>query len=312
MLRFFQRIPRIGMELTQTAVRLAVVRAERGEAYFGLHSAELPPEIMPDEYYSAGIGDSRVLAETVQRCMAGLGVRAPARMSIGLPDGLFRIQIMDFDAIPLRRTEQERLIRWRIQKQAAFDLSDSLLRFQVIRRRDGRFTAVVCVVRRVVIEQCESVICSLGAEPWEIAPSSFHTSNLYAFYAAARSSVYALSVVSASSLATIVIDQGAPTFYRYKELKRMGGQDVGNRFIKEIDDSLHFFTHRDRYRSRTPDIGRLFLAGERAVIGGLADEIARMLPLDTEVVSPGVVVSHDAPGDILPDFSAAIGAGVVL
>lgn len=312
MLRFFQRIPRIGLELTQTAVRLAVVLADRGHAFFGMQSADLPPGVMPEEYSSACIGDNNALAEAVWTCMDSLGVRTPARISIGLPDGLFRIQILDFDEMPSRRTEQEQLIRWRIEKQSAFDISDALLRFQVMRRLEKGFTVIACAVKRALIEQCETVVRSLGAEPWEIAPSSFHTSNLYASYAGARFSVYALSIVSRSSLATIVIDQGMPAFYRYKELKRLGGQDFGSRLIREIDDSIHFYTHCDRSQSHIPNIDRLFLAGEQVVLSGLANELAHRLPFETEALLPSAVVSVRATKDILPDFSAAIGAGMVL
>ena len=123
----------------------------------------------------------------------------------------------------------------------------------------------------------------------------------------------ALAHVADESFTTIVTEAGGARFYRYKELKR-GGGEIKAKFVREIEDSLHFYTHMDR--AQISEVERLYLAGESATTYELADELRTATSLDVEVLSPSTVLTEanrETPSSALPiSMAAALGAGSAL
>ncbi len=74
--------------------------------------------------------------------------------------------------------------------------------------------------------------------------------------------------------------------------------------MREIDDSLHFFTHMDHLQQ--PEIQYLYLTGE-SIVSELAEGLRTMTSLNIEVLSPAVA-ALSAEG-IGPEMAATLGAG---
>jgi hypothetical protein len=152
------------------------------------------------------------------------------------------------------------------------------------------------------------VLISLGLEPWSIGLSSFSILNFYSLYMTNRSPVSALAYVADDSFTTIVTEGGGVRFYRFKELKRGNADDIRARILREIEDSLHFYTHIDR--AQQTEIDRLYLAGEPDVRDDLAGELRTMTSLDVEILRPAAVLP--SVGGAGPEMAAALGAGGTL
>ena len=197
------------------------------------------------------------------------------------------------------------MIRWRLEKAAAFDITDTVLRYQVLRRQDKGMTVLACVSKRAVIAQYESILLGMGIEPWSVGLSSFYALNLYSSFIAGKSAVSALAHITDDSFATIITEAGGARFYRYKEIKRGGAEEIKTRFIREIDDSLHFYAHMDR--AQQSEVKGLYLTGEPAILGNLAEGLKSLTSLDVAVLSPDVVIPS-AQG-IGAEMAAALGAG---
>lgn len=296
------------MEITASAVRVAVVSG-RGEDLAALFtkSINLPAGVVSEVYSSPNIIDLEQASAVLRECLEGApsGIR---RAALSLPDRVFRVLTLEFDELPGKAEERERLIRWRLEKGASVDISDSVLRYQVLGRKDKGFTVLSCFAKQAVISQYESLLIALGLEPWAVGPSSFHTQNLYASYLTGKSEVSALAHVAEDSFATIVRETSGARFYRFKDVKRGGADAVRGRLMREIDDSLHFYSHMDR--SQQSEVRDLYLSCESVMAADLAAGLRTMTSLNVEVLAPALVINSFE--NIEPEFAAALGAGSFL
>ncbi len=311
MLRFFARKPCLGVEITTSAVQLAAVTGSRPNISVEYaKTADLPSGMMTCSYASPNIGDVTSLVQVLRECLSG----SPGdyrRAALSLPDSVFRVQTLEFDELPPKPTDRERLIRWRLEKTAAFDLAETVLRYQILRRQENGFTVLACVAKHAVIAQYESVLIELGLEPWSVGVSSFHILNLYSPIISKRSPIFALARLTEDSFATVVAEAGGTRFYRYKEVKRGSAEEIKARFVQEIADSLHFYMHMDR--TQTSQVRHLYLTGDSNMPYDLADELGIATSLSVEVLCPADAVTKDdlsrSPSAWLVAMAAALGAG---
>jgi Tfp pilus assembly PilM family ATPase len=305
MLRILARKPRLGIEITSAAVRVAVVSGFGSNlSVVFTKTVDVPEGVVSEAYASPNILDTVRLSAVLQESLDGVpsGI---SRMGLSLSDGVFRVQTVEFDELPDKSRDQQRLIHWRLEKGAAFDIADTVLRYQVLRRQDKGCTVLSCVAKQAVIAQYESFFIERGLEPWSVGPSSFYAFNFYSSYLAKKSTVSALTHLSRDSFATIIMEPNGVRFYRYKDVKRGSAEDTRAKLVREIDDSLHFYAHMDR--SQQSEIRDLYLTGESDVAAGLAETLRTMTSLNVEMLSPaGAVLSGGNAG---PEMTAALGAG---
>ncbi len=276
-------------------------------------TADLPSGIVTGTYAVPNIGDESAVVNVLRDCLSCFP-RPCRRAALSLPDQVFRVQTIEFDSLPPRTADRDRLVRWRLEKTAAFDLADTVLRYQVMRYKEG-FAVLACVAKRAVIEQYESVLRQLGLETWSVGLSSFHILNFYFPFLSRKSPSFAFAHLTDDSFTTVVTDAGGARFYRFKDMKRAGNGDMKGRFVREIEDSLHFyFTHRDR--AETSEVRSLYLTGASALPRDIAEGISIDIPLHVEVLTPNTVIPPKAEGrpapDLPPAVTAALGAGSVL
>ncbi len=311
MLRFFSGRPRLGIEITSSTVRLAALSG-RGPNLSVLYAktTDLPSGMVTGSYATPNIQDVKGLADVLRESLAGASQRF-RRTALSLPDGVFRVQTLEFDQLPGKLADRERFIRWRLEKAAAFDLSDTVLRHQVLRRQEKGFTVLACVAKQAVIAQYETVLRELGLEPWSVGLSSFFILNLFSPLIAKKSPVFALAHLMDDSFTTMVTEAGGTRFYRYKEVKRGNVAEIKARYMREIEDSLHFYTHMDR--TQTSEVRHLYLTGESTLPYDLAEGLSTATSLNVEVLSPADLVGQNSAGGAssawLVAMAAPLGAG---
>jgi Tfp pilus assembly PilM family ATPase len=305
MFSFFQRGPAFGIEIMAQHVRTALAFPGGVDKNPIVGSADLPAGAAADTYSCANL-DGAAISRGLLESLSSANGRKGGRTGLCLPDAVFRIQSLDFDELPSRASDQERLIRWRLEKTAAFDLADTVLQLQVLRRSPG-VTVLACIAKRTLIEQYEAVLGRLGFEVWRITPSSFAVANFYAKALERRSGTYALTHISGDSLATLVMEEGGVGFYRFREIKRSAAGEISGRVARDISDSLHFYAHRDR--TRQPDLRHLYLSGDNGLCEALVGELGSEPSLEVHLLSPGTVLTGASAGQ---EFSAALGAGYTL
>jgi Tfp pilus assembly PilM family ATPase len=317
MLRFLAKKPALGLEITSTAMRLAAISGKGAEAsVIGTARAVVPPGMVNESYGMPNLDSTDELSRLLRDCLIGLGRPDIRRVALSLPDSVFRVQTLEFDTLPGKAADRERLIRWRLEKTAAFDAAETALRYEVLRGQDRGLTVLVCVAKQNVLSQYEAVLAVLGLEPWSIGLSSLSTLNFYATYLTKKSPVAVLAHVTDDAFATVIVENGGVRFYRHKEIKDrrsrvradapsgQGGNECRTRIIREIEDSIHFYSHMDR--THAAEIGHLFVAGDASACTGLAEALHDRMAVTVELLSPAVVLSR---GQADPDLAAALGAG---
>ncbi len=275
-----------------------------GLTVFSTKTADLPNDVLNATYALPNIHDAGRFSDVLRGALTGFSAPPACRVALSLPDGVFRVQTLEFDELPGKAVDRERLVRWRLEK-SAFDVSDTVLRYQVLKRRDKGFSVLACAAKSAVISQYESLLAGLGFEPWSVGLSSFHSLNLYSPFISKSSPVFALAHVSEDCCTTIVAEPGGARFYRYKEVKRGSAAEITARLVREIGDSLHFYTHMAA--SQQNGVGRFYLTGAGAALPGLAEGLKEMTSLDVEALSPSIMVS--SLNDAGPELAAALGAG---
>ncbi len=314
MLKYFTKRRGLGIEILPGAVRLAAVRGSGARAsVIYTKTAELPAGMVTDGFGYPNISDqqglSAILAETL-RDPAFSGIK---KAGLSLPDGIFRVQSLEFDDLPGKRSEIERLVRWRLEKAATFDMTGASLRFQVFRRQDKRFSVLACAARQDVLSEYENLILGLGLEPWAVGISSLNTLNFYFPHLRNNESV-AFAYVSDNYLAVAISEYDCPRFYRFKEIKKGASEDVQDRLVRELDDSIHFYMHMDR--AQPSGISHLCLAGDYAGLNSFAENFKATTPLQLDVLSPASAplnVDARRKGEMpAPEMAAALGAGVAI
>lgn len=312
MFGFHSRKPRLGLDILSSEMRLAVIAGKGGDAAVVSHAtAQLPAGVLNESYGTMNITDpagfSGVLKDLVRRAAP----RNAVRTAVSLPDALFRLQTFEFDDLPAGASERERLIRWRFEKLAAFDTADTVLRYQVLPREGKSVLLLSCFAKREVVRQYEDLLAGLGLEPWHIGPSSLSLLHFYFPVMSRRSSAYALAAVSRNAFASLVIEQGGVRFYRYKEVRGGRPEDVRDRLIRELDDSLHFYMHAGR--SQDSAIDRLYLSGDRETVEMIVPSLTNSISLPVEVLTPSDVLpslgNGGRSGDHPESMASALGAG---
>jgi Tfp pilus assembly PilM family ATPase len=306
MLSFFSK-PGVGIEITARAARMCAL-SRSGARSSVLASATVPfnAGVVNEHFGQLNIADPDALSVLLHAGLPELQTVHGRRVGLSLADGVFRVQNLDFDELPSGVEDRDRLIRWRIEKAAAFDATDTLIRYQVSPRAEKGFSVLACIAKQGVVVQYEDLVGGLGLEVWNIGLASFHALNFYAPALAARNiGNYAFVWITEASYSTIIMERGGPRFYRFREIKGGAGENSAGRIMREIDDSLHFYTHRDRQQSA--EILHLALAGDAAAVGALAEPLREAASLDVEVLLPSAVLPQ-AGGDT-GAMAPAFGAG---
>ncbi len=293
MLRFFPR-PSLGIEITsRSAVCGSVVRNKGALSLLDARTVALPPGMVIDGFNQPPVRDFDGLLALLRPMLQELGPKASRRTGLSLPDGLFRVQLLDLDDLPASGADRERLIRWRLEKTSAFDAAGTVLRYQAERREDRGYAITACVARRDVLEQYEELLAELGLDAWTVAPASFHALNARGTELRGRGAgPVALVWVTEAAASTLILENGRLRFYRYREIKPGAPGEGAGRLVRELDDTLHFYTHRDR--QQTAEVSGIFLAGDgpavEALAAGLRDGATYAVELLPQAGAPASVI----------------------
>lgn len=271
MLRKFTR-PSVGLDISSRSASLGAVAGRKGMlSLVAARSVALPPGMVVEGFSSLSVRDPEGLLALLRPALQELGATS-RRAGLSLPDGLFRVQMLEFDDLPSGSADRERLIRWRLEKTSAFDASGTVLRYQAVPQEDRKYSVLACVAKSDVLAQYEDVLAGLGLDLWTLGPASFHALNVHAPEIGSRSiQQYALVWVTEGAYSTLVVEGEGLRFYRYREIKPGAPGDVADRLVRELDDTLHFYTHRDR--QQTAGVRDIFLAGDGAAVEAFAERL---------------------------------------
>jgi Tfp pilus assembly PilM family ATPase len=303
----FSPTPCIGVEITSRSLKFGVVTSKGNRQ--GSNSAKtmsLPPGMVVESFSSPNVKDPEGFAVLLRDGLAEFDSLRTRRVGLSIADSAFRVQSLDFDELPDRTADRDRLVRWRIEKVAAFDPANTVLRYQALPRPGrGGYSVLASMAKSEVLAQYEDLAATAGYDPWSVGPSSFNALNFY--YPSLQSRGipdFAFAWVTENTYTTMVIEHGAPRFYRCKEVRQGTASDAKDRMLRELGDSLHFYMHQDR--QQPCEVGHLFLAGDTSLLPSLAEGLKGSLSLEIDVLTPRAA---QPAAEGLPDSFASVLGG---
>ena len=132
-------------------------------------------------------------------------------MVLVLPDVCVRATLVALDVIPGRASELERLLRWRLEREAFFPMTGTRLTWQVLDPR----TVLTVAIRETVIKQYEEVCEAVGLLAVEVDTATFRLCNLFSNLVPAAEPVAWLSLLD-DGFTLIIFRAGRPALVRTK------------------------------------------------------------------------------------------------
>lgn len=157
------RPPRVACEVAADGV--AAVRRARASLNIEAWSAKSLPEgvVRPGPLADNVLNPGAL--EGVLRELLGQVAIGEKRVAVILPDAVARLWLLPVEKLPEKRAEAAAMLRWRLAREVAFDLEQTLLAYQVFPRAEAGAEVLVAAAQRAFLRQYEERFEALGFEP---------------------------------------------------------------------------------------------------------------------------------------------------
>ena len=236
---------RTGLEIAPDGLRLVCVR-ERGRRREVIEhqSQPLVEGVLAVSPVERNVADEA----SFEQALKGLtGGRTVGPVAVALPDPVARVALFDVAAVPARRDEFDRLVRWHIEKTFAVELGAARLTSQRFRRPDGEPGARVlgAAITETVLGQYEGVLARAGFEARVIDLGVFHRFNLFRariVHSASPDQHFIMLAITAAALTVMIFEGGVPAYLRIKGTRKpLAGADAVARILDEVELSLNAY-----------------------------------------------------------------------
>jgi hypothetical protein len=159
-------LPRTALAISETHLSIVSLRRSRGEFEpRNLGVMRLPAGLLRTSFTEPNISDEASMIEHLTKTATQAGLSRPRSLSVALPSGSVRSQVISLDAVPNSRNETTELIEWKIERSFGQKFGD--LRASYIRLSDfnGRSHWLITAVHSRVLQQYERIFQELR---WQI------------------------------------------------------------------------------------------------------------------------------------------------
>ncbi len=313
----------LGFEVGQRTLRAVLLRKGGGRLRLDWKGEqELPDGALTDSLTEPNINDMQAFADAVRGLARKAGYRGKA-IGVALPDYISRVSILDFEALPGKKTETEQMIRWRLKKVLPFDADLAALRYQYL----GRFATkdkeqhryLAAIIKADILSQYEQAFIQTGLRPVAMETASFAVWNLYHDVVRSQTSAddnVALINVSGGKLTVLVFDGGVLHFLRLKDISKFeqpgqeGGGITANKLLRELNATVTYY----RENFGEAPVSKVFLTGDFGPLEEMADEIRKRTDSEAAILELGQAVQPGRigveAGPALRLYSASCGAAM--
>lgn len=155
-------LPRTALAITETHLSIVTLRRSRGEFEpRNLGVLRLPEGLVEANFSQPNVSNEASLIEQLTRTASQAGINRPRALSLALPAGSARSQVITLDSNPHSRKELEQLLEWKIERafgQKFYDLKTSHSRLSDFH---GRPQWLVTAIHNQVLEQYERIFKQL-------------------------------------------------------------------------------------------------------------------------------------------------------
>lgn len=271
-------------------------RAVAGIARRGLEPGALLPLLarpnMPEPEQVAGAVSA--VAESL-----GIG-KGP--IGLLLPDGAVRVSVLDFEALPADRKDQESLIRWKLKSLLPYPAEEARLSFEVAAKEPEGLQAVAMAVRKSVLAEYESAVDALNGEVSLVLPSS---AALLPLLSEESGEGEMLVNISPTSLSVVVAGDGQVRLWRSQD---MAGKSSAGRLSATVEEAMRTLAAADDHLGLS--VGRVCVCARPGVEQDWMEELGRRLSRPVEDLLPASRLAASKlsyeEGQILSEFGATV------
>lgn len=164
-------LPRTALSISESHLAIVTLRRSRGEFEpRNLGVLRLPAGLIQASFTEPNIQDEAALREHLTKTAAQAGINRPRSLSVALPAGSARSQIISIETIPESRAELTQLIEWKVER--SFGQKSSDLRTSSTRLNDsgGRSHWLITATHLLVLQQYERIFKELRWSAGLIVP----------------------------------------------------------------------------------------------------------------------------------------------
>jgi hypothetical protein len=247
MMVFPFRRPSIGLSIGARTLSLVEIRWGWGPSREGIGLRRCSERALPDGLIRLSAAEPNVsdVPALARELRALLGSERSASVALTLPDLCTRVALLDFEALPPKTADRDRLLRWRFQKDFNMPAADLRLSYQVFRTTPPRVLAVG--VRNNIVGQYERACEEAGLLPITVGVTSPRLFDLcrpamHATMASGASGAGELFFlhVAEDSFSLCAFRNGCPVFLRTKLLHNGGSSDPAT-LAGEVLATLQFY-----------------------------------------------------------------------
>jgi hypothetical protein len=202
----------------------------------------LEPEARAERFFEPGvldpapgrpnIRDAQAVDGAVESLLEELGPVKRNEAALILPDESSRLTVLDFDVLPSKAEERQKLFRFRLAKSVPFDVQEARLAAAVQRGAQG-IAALVAVTAAEVVRQYEAVLERAGLWPGHVSISAASTLNLVP-----EGGMTLLAKLSSRMLTLCAVDGGVVRMVRAVE-RAPESLDDGERALEDMLADLY-------------------------------------------------------------------------
>lgn len=194
---------------------------------------ELAPGVLEVSHARENVLEPEAFERAVAELVDELGPIPRPEAGLMLPDGSSRLTVLEFDALPSKAEEREKLIRFRLAKSVPFDIETARLAYQVEKRGATR-AAVVAVTADEVLRQYEQAL-----EAVELWPGFVSLSVASALNLAPREGMALFAKRSGRAMTIAAVEDGHVRMVRGVDLAPVYDEDDARRVLDDMLADLY-------------------------------------------------------------------------
>lgn len=151
-------LPRTALAISETHLSIITLRKSGGEFEpRNLGVLKLPAGLVNASFTEPNISNEASLIEHLNRTATQAGISRPRALSLALPSGSARSQVITLDSVPASRLEFNQLIEWKIERTFGQKFADLKTSYTKLNDFHGRPQWLVTAVHNRVLEQYENL-----------------------------------------------------------------------------------------------------------------------------------------------------------
>ncbi len=220
-------------------VSLSGGSTERAQVYF----EEFEKGTFVPDFTLRCFSDEDKLFGSIDRAVKKLNLGKDKRISLTLPDNVFRVFLFEFDDVPSKSEDLLNLFKFRLRKIIPFETDSAVISYQWAHSRHNRQTFMVGVAYKPVLEQFEAAFDSFGVKTGLIDKELNNVINLYSANNGGSRDPLLHVILDNSHMSLMLEVDGEYLMYRGKSLQKKTLKSTIKREI--LQSVLYWFDRLD-------------------------------------------------------------------